>query len=256
MDSGENTLKLARLKSTRYDLGPPDDRFGRNHLFVEEARKYANILECGCSTGFIARLIREGGSRIVGLEIDPEAAEQARRFCTEVLLVDLNHRDWSGKIEAQFDLVTFGDVLEHLLDPENSLRQARRVLAPGGRILISLPNIAHWTMRIKLLLGRFIYQPTGLLDYTHLRFFTVITARRMIEAAGYRIVRFHPVFAGRLTGHFRPMWQRLTNLRPNLFAFQMLFLIEPDETGVMKNNPPQRRRGAQEKQKQETGNIN
>jgi len=232
MDSGDNTMQLARLKSTRYDLGPPDDRFGRNHLFVEEARKYANILECGCSTGFITRLIREGGSRIVGIEIDSEAAEQARRYCSEVLPVDLNDRDWIKNVGAQFDLVTFGDVLEHLLDPEDALRQARHVLEPEGRILISLPNIAHWTMRVKLLLGRFQYQPTGLLDYTHLRFFTVITARRMIEAAGYRIVRFHPVFAGKLTGSFRPMWQQLTNLVPNLFAFQMLFLIEPAEVSA------------------------
>jgi hypothetical protein len=60
-----------------------------------------------------------------------------------------------------------------------------------------------------------------------LRFFTVHTARKMIEQAGYRIVRFHPVMGDRLTGHFRPMWQRLTNLFPNFLAFQMLFLVEP-----------------------------
>ncbi len=231
MDSDDRTMHLASLKSSRYSIVSPDDRFDRNHLFVEEAKKYANVLECGCSTGFISRLIQASGSRVVGIEIDSKAAEEARRFCAEVLPVDLNDKEWTKNVGAQFDLVTFGDVLEHLLDPQSALYEARHALNPGGRILISLPNIAHWTMRVKLLLGRFQYQSTGLLDYTHLRFFTVITARRMIEAAGYRIIKFHPVFAGRLTSHFRPLWQQLTNLLPNLFAFQMLFLIEPDSEG-------------------------
>ncbi len=72
----------------------------------------------------------------------------------------------------QFDLVTYGDVLEHLLEPQDVLRETRNLLAPGGRVLISLPNIAFWTMRVKLLMGRFEYESMGLLDYTHLRFFT------------------------------------------------------------------------------------
>jgi hypothetical protein len=94
-------------------------------------------------------------------------------------------------------------------------------------VLISLPNIAFWTVRAKLLMGRFEYENIGLLDYTHLRFFTVHTARKMIEEAGYRIVFFHPAMGAKFTSHFRSMWQRLTNLFPNAFAFQMLFLVEP-----------------------------
>jgi hypothetical protein len=82
-------------------------------------------------------------------------------------------------------------------------------------------------MRGKLLMGKFEYTSMGLLDYTHLRFFTVHTARNMIEQAGYRIVHFYPVMGAKFTSHFRPMWQRLTNLFPNSLAFQMLFLVEP-----------------------------
>ena len=77
-------------------------------------------------------------------------------------------------------------------------------------------------------MGKFDYEPVGLLDSTHLRFFTVRTARRMIEEAGYRIVRFHPVFGDRtITRCFRPLWQKLTNWLPNLLAFQLIFLVEP-----------------------------
>lgn len=220
-------MHVANLKSSRYNIPTIDDRFSRNHIFVEEARKYPRVLECGCSTGFISRLIAGDGSRVVGVEIDPEAAEEARRFCARVLSIDLNRSDWTSDVDERFDLVTFGDVLEHLVDPQAVLSNTRNVLAPGGRVLISLPNIAYWTMRAKLLLGKFEYQSMGLLDYTHLRFFTVDTARKMIRQAGYRIVSFHPVLGDRFTRHFRPMWQRMANLFPNFMAFQMLFLVEP-----------------------------
>jgi 2-polyprenyl-3-methyl-5-hydroxy-6-metoxy-1,4-benzoquinol methylase len=217
----------ATLKSSRYDISTNDDRFSRNHVFLQEARKYRSILECGCSTGFISRQLAAAGARVVGIEIDTDAAEKARQFCARVLSLDLNLPDWSSAVGERFDLVTYGDVLEHLLEPQAVLRETQNVLAPGGRVLISIPNIAFWTVRAKLLMGRFEYENMGLLDYTHLRFFTLHTARKMIEEAGYRIIFFHPVMGARFTSHFRPMWQRLTNLFPNAFAFQMLFLIEP-----------------------------
>lgn len=217
----------ATLKSSRYEVPVNGDRFSRNYVFLEEARKYHTILECGCSTGFLSSQLAAGGSHVVGIEIDPEAAEQARQFCARVLSLDLNRPNWSNAVGERFDLVTYGDVLEHLLEPQAVLRETKNVLAPGGRILISLPNIAYWTMRAKLLMGRFEYESVGLLDYTHLRFFTVHTARKMIDQAGYRIVHFHPVMGHGFAGNFRPMWQRLTNLFPNSLAFQMLFLVEP-----------------------------
>ena len=82
-------------------------------------------------------------------------------------------------------------------------------------------------MRVKLLMGKFEYESMGLLDYTHRRFFTFHTARKMIEQAGYQIVHFHPVMGDRFTSHFRPMWQRLTEFVSDSLAFQMLFLAEP-----------------------------
>jgi 2-polyprenyl-3-methyl-5-hydroxy-6-metoxy-1,4-benzoquinol methylase len=224
----ETPMHHANLKSSRYEISTNGDRFSRDYLFIEEAKKYRNILECGCSTGFLSRQLAAGGSRVVGIEIDTEAAEKARQFCARVLSLDLNRPDWSKAVGEQFDLVTYGDVLEHLLEPQAVLRETQNVLAPGGRVLISLPNIAFWTVRAKLLLGRFEYEDMGLLDYTHLRFFTVHTARKMIEQAGYRVLLFRPVMGAKFTSHFRSMWQRLTNWFPNSLAFQMLFLVEPD----------------------------
>jgi 2-polyprenyl-3-methyl-5-hydroxy-6-metoxy-1,4-benzoquinol methylase len=226
-------MQLAGLKSSRYeyDVSSLGDRFSRNRILVEEAQKHSSVLECGCSTGFFSKLISAGGTRVVGIEIDPEAAEQAKRFCSRVLSIDLNQRNWIQGVGERFDLVMFADVLEHLIEPQATLRDTRQLLAPGGRVLISLPNIAYWTARATLLLGKFEYQEVGILDYTHLRFFTVKTARRMIQDAGYRVVRFHPVFADRNTRYLRSMWQQLANLLPNLMAVQMLFLVEPIPEG-------------------------
>lgn len=222
-------MQLAALKSSRYELPDSVDRFDRNNLFVTEARKYRNILECGCSTGFLSRRIAEGGARVVGIEVDAEAAAQARNHCAKVLAIDLNRSHWTRDIGEKFDLITFGDVLEHLLDPLATLREAGNALAPGGRVLISLPNVAHWTARAKLLLGRFEYQELGLLDYTHLRFFTTITAKKLIREAGYRIISSVPTIGGRFVGHFRFLWWHAAKWLPNLLAYQVIYLVEPAE---------------------------
>ena len=218
------------LRSSRYGEGDQSsfDRFSRNNVFAAECRKYGSVLETGCSTGFVTRLIVEGGkTRVVGIELDADAAKAAERYCERVVNTDLNSDSWTEAVGEKFDLVTFGDVLEHLLDPTRTLAGSKRLLKPGGRVLICLPNIAHWTVRVKLLLGKFEYESTGLLDYTHLRFFTVATAKKMLAAAGFKTIWFHPVFDRLLTKRFRPVWQKIANAAPNLFAYQMIFLAEP-----------------------------
>jgi 2-polyprenyl-3-methyl-5-hydroxy-6-metoxy-1,4-benzoquinol methylase len=220
-------MEMSELKSCRYEVTGFYDRFSGTRIFVDEARKYRTILECGCSSGFISTLISgDGGPQVVVLEIDEEDAEQARAVCAEVLTYVLNEAGWTTQVKRSFDLITFGDVLEHLVDPVATLREVKRLLNPGGRILVSLPNVAHWSIRVKLLFGKFEYKTTGLMDYTHLRFFSAVTGRQMIENSGYRIIFFHPVIGGRFTSRFRSAWQALTNLFPNLFAFQILLLAE------------------------------
>lgn len=224
------SLDSSQGSAVRYAQSTRWDAFDRNRIFVEEARKYRNVLDTGCSTGFLSKLIAADGTRVVGIEIDEEAAEMSRQSCQRVLSCNLNSPEWVRQVGEMFDLVTYGDVLEHLANPLAVLRQTRELLVPGGRVLICLPNIAHWTIRAKLLAGNFRYESTGILDFTHMRFFTVRTAREFIAEAGYRVLWFRPIIGGNFTGKLRPIWQHLASTIPGLFSYQIMFLIEPIAT--------------------------
>lgn len=200
------------------------DKYSRNLILIEWVGCGKRVLEVGCSTGYMSQLMKECNCVVTGIEVDAEAARCAANYCDAVHVLDLNSPEWITRFsENRFEAVLLGDVLEHLVDPARVLAQIREVLAPNGSLVISLPNIVHWETRVKVLLGRFNYQSCGTLDHTHLRFFTLKTARQLIERAGCRIVRFHPAIGGWTTGHLRPMWQMLARMLPGLFAYQLLF---------------------------------
>lgn len=215
------------LSSSRYETVPRRDRFDRSYLLQKFVGRSRNVLELGCSTGYISRLLKQYDCRVVGIEMDRDAAYSASSICDRVLVADLNTDEWMEQVKETFDVVLMGDVLEHLVHPDRVLTNVRSVLAPGGEIVVSLPNLVHWSQRLKTLLGQFSYQSTGLLDHTHLRFFTARTARHLIEKSGYSIVKFYPIIGGPFTGNLRPFWQLLARLRPNLFGFQLLFRAQP-----------------------------
>lgn len=200
------------------------DPYNRDSILLNWIGNEKRVLEVGCSTGYFSRAMVEQNCVVTAIELDAEAAELARSYCEKIHVLDLNESDWFKSFRrGAFDVVLLGDVLEHLVDPWSVLRQVAQVLDAGGSLIISLPNVVHWITRLEILLGRFNYQPWGTLDHTHLRFFTVKTARDLIESAGYRIVRFHPVFGGRLSGHARPIWQVMAHAMPGLWAYQLLF---------------------------------
>jgi len=149
------------------------------------------IVEVGCSTGALARAYRGSHPEClyIGVEIDPDYAEAARKVCSEVHAGDVESMP-----DAQFaeifasDCVIFGDTLEHLRDPWRVLRRVRPLLPPGGKILACLPNAQHWSVQLRLACGLFRYEDAGLLDRTHLRWFTRITALELFQGSGYRVI--------------------------------------------------------------------
>src|SRR6185437_5577505 len=125
------------------------------------------VLEFGCASGYMSRVLRDHGCRIIGIELNHEAAQLAAEHCERVLEGDLNGEGWITQLEnAKFDVAVFGDVLEHLADPERALRSARQFLKPSGYVVVSIPNVAHGSVRLALLSGEFRYRNLGLLDDT------------------------------------------------------------------------------------------
>jgi methionine biosynthesis protein MetW len=195
-------------------------------LLLEGVPAGARVLDVGCADGYLARVLRERGCTVVGVEADPAAAERAGRWCESVVVGDVEAEDVRARIEGPFHRVLCGDVLEHLRAPAAVLRWARGLLAPDGRVVVSLPNIAHWNGRRQLLRGRFPQEDHGLFDRTHLRFFTRATARDLVEQAGLRVVgeAFAPAplpLESRLPA-LRRLQPALVRARPELFALQVV----------------------------------
>jgi O-antigen biosynthesis protein len=196
----------------------------------------SRVLETGCANGRFSAVLAEIGCRIVGMEIDAGAAQEASRFCERVIVGNLESDETLAQIDARFDTIIFGDVLEHLVQPWQVLRSMRDFLKPDGFIIVSIPNVAHWDVRMGLLKGRFDYQRNGLLDATHLRFFTRRTAYELVRECGYKIVQTDDslrlpmwVYSIRLVRRFAPrlLLPMLTRVAPNLFTYQFVLKAVP-----------------------------
>jgi 2-polyprenyl-3-methyl-5-hydroxy-6-metoxy-1,4-benzoquinol methylase len=143
-----------------------------------------SVLELGAAAGHITRALNEQDCRVTAVEYDPAAAVDLKQFAAEVIVGDLNDPSLFDAIPTQFDVVLAGDVLEHLISPQRVLSRAARMLLPGGQVVVSLPHVGHVDVRLSLLQGRFAYKELGLLDATHLRFFTLETVKELVKQSG------------------------------------------------------------------------
>ncbi len=161
---------------------------------------HLRILEVGCAGGAMgAELLGRGASEVVGLDIFEPALVFARQRLSAAHRVDLDSLADLPYPDRHFNLITFADVLEHLRDPAQVLRHLRRWLRDDGRILVSLPNIRHESVVLPLLIdGQWNYADAGILDRTHLRFFTREGMENMLQSAGFRV-------SGKMTGTTTPI---------------------------------------------------
>ncbi len=183
----------------------------------------ARVLDIGCHTGILGEALRTRKQCIVtGIDNDNEALRAAAGRLDATLPADLEQPGWARRVlEAgvkDFDIILFGDVIEHTRDPLAIIREAGVLLAADGKIIVSLPNVANLRVRLGLLRGRFDYTESGILDKTHLRFFTLRSARELMERAGYRITR------EAYSGYSMP--RRLIDLAPSLFAVNIIMMGE------------------------------
>jgi predicted TPR repeat methyltransferase len=152
-----------------------------------------SLLDVGCGAGGLGRGLRAKGfsARLIGVEPDAELAAHAAHHYDTIHRLDIETA--SPPIEAgTLDVLVYGDVLEHLRDPWGVLKRDAALLAPGGTLLVCVPNIEHWSFCARLLAGKWRYEPMGLFDRTHLRWFTRDAMKDAIEAAGLRPVEVAP----------------------------------------------------------------
>ena len=150
-----------------------------------EGTSELQVLDVGCGSGTFGQLLRKNGNYVEGITISEKEAGIARKKLDNVYVLDVEED--LPSLNGEYDLIIFADILEHLRNPWEVLKKFKPYLKGSGRLIISVPNIATWSIRFGLLLGRFEYRETGLMDVSHLRFFTVKTIKELVEKAGYSI---------------------------------------------------------------------
>ncbi len=205
-----------------------EDPYKTHSLVVGYCGPNKRVLEIGCSTGYLSEALQRNGCHITGVEIDASAGAAAQRWCERLVIGDVETMDLT-QVGAGYDVLLLADVLEHLRDPVAALRRLRPLLANDGYAVISVPNVANWAMRLGLLAGRWNYTERGILDRTHLRFFTRTTIQSTLADGRFAIRTFDlsapvplnpPVAVSRLA-------HAVARLRPSFFAYQFVIVAIP-----------------------------
>jgi methionine biosynthesis protein MetW len=194
----------------RYDGNHDLDPLEVSGIIANLVPRGARVLDVGCGTGALSVQLRDArDATVVGVEPDASRAERARERGIDTVTGVL-----SESLEASlgvFDVAVYADVLEHLVDPLAELVKVRPFLNASGIVVISVPNVAHWSVRVDLLRGRFRYAEVGIMDATHLRWFTEETLRQLLDQAGVDVVSIE-----RTAGVTLPCyWQTPTKYMPS-----------------------------------------
>jgi 2-polyprenyl-3-methyl-5-hydroxy-6-metoxy-1,4-benzoquinol methylase len=199
-------------------------------------RKGAEVLDLGCSDGLLSMQIRSLGHTVTGVDLEehPHVHGRVDKFVQTNLDFGL-----PSDLPASVDVVVCADVLEHVRQPEVLLEELAPRLAAGGAVLASIPNFGHWYPRFRTLLGVFDYDRRGILDRTHVRFFTRRSFERMARGAGYQVRRVGATGlpfdvadrggSGSVSAKLKPIRaidRALVRLRPQLFAYQFLYELK------------------------------
>lgn len=196
-----------------------------------------SVLELGASTGYLTKKFKENKNQVNIVEYDRDDAKLATKYAYNSWVGSLEDEAFLKKIKGKYDVIVAADVLEHLKNPELTLKYLKKLLKKEGVLIVSMPNIACWKMRRDLLRGSFEYSESGILDKTHLRFYTYYTLQKFLNNEGYRINKIYPMESSYpLKYFFLSKGKRLGNLIdsiislilykyfPNFSIYHMIFL--------------------------------
>jgi SAM-dependent methyltransferase len=213
------------------------------------------ILDVGTASGYLGKIWRRSGHYVAGIEYDAATAEKAREYYDAFQVADVER--FAFPYRREFDYIVFADVLEHLRDPAAVLRKCLPALKESGKIIISVPNIANWIIRLGLLFGKFDYMDRGILDRTHLRFFTMRSLKQLMNEVSCEVLEAIPtplpvqlVLPFTESNVFAPLHEAhyaLTRCWKPLFAYQFVIVAAachfpfPENSEVASARSPRRR---------------
>jgi 2-polyprenyl-3-methyl-5-hydroxy-6-metoxy-1,4-benzoquinol methylase len=212
---------------------------GSSHrILIDLIRRFSTpggmLLDLGAAGGELGAALRERFERTIGFEYDADRIAQLREHFDAAVIADL---ETVRRLPLNARVIVLADIIEHLRDSSHLLKCVHQSLAPDGRLFLSVPNIANITVRLGLLFGVFEYRDRGILDFTHLRFFTMRTILREVESAGFRViaVRGSSVPVRLIIGKYTPepllragervlTW--ITRAWRGLFAYQIIMVAK------------------------------
>ena len=160
---------------------------GNNNIISNVPRSAKYILDLGCGTGDIAKILFANGKIIDGVTISQGEAELAKKYCRSIVVQDLAN-GLPLQFSNKYDAIICSHVLEHIVYPQKLLEDVKEVMVPNNTILlIAIPNLLVYKNRLKILFGEFNYEKEGLMDYTHVRWYTFKSINKLLKDAGFEI---------------------------------------------------------------------
>jgi len=199
---------------------------------VPKEAKY--VLDIGCGAGDNGEILRDMGYVVDGITISEEEKSVAGKIMRNVYVYNVE-KGLPKEINGKYDVIILSHVLEHICYPQTLLKDIHGILNPGGSLIIALPNLMHFRSRWQLMKGNFNYQEYGIWDYTHFRWYTYKTGKKLLEEAGFKVERidvsgeipFEPKLKKVMpAGARRGIYSVLKKLSPGLFGFQLLYLAK------------------------------
>jgi SAM-dependent methyltransferase len=229
------------MPDSRYEFKP--FKYSSHYWILNALRREkapVRILDVGTAGGYLGKVWSAAGHSVTGIEYDAAAAEKARGYYDAFQVADIESFEFRWRRE--FDYIVFADVLEHLRDPAAVLERCIPALKESGKFIISVPNIANWVIRLSLLFGKFDYMERGILDRTHLRFFTMSSLDQLMREVSCNVLDSIPTplpvqlvlpfTAGKRFELLHEAHYALTRCRKTLFAYQFVIVAAPCHRAV------------------------
>ncbi len=244
------------MKYTTFNLTP----FETHMLVYERIKSGSDVLDVGCATGYFAKELMKKNCKVWGIDWDKNAIKEAKKYCEEVYMVDLERISDPSTIRGvmasqvqpatsevssgflpfkkKFDYILLLDVIEHIKNPESVLNILKKYLKKNGKIIVSTPNIAFISIRLSLLFGKFNYQKMGIMDENHIHFYTKKTLLELINKCGLKLLELDTASGfsqitkiGKYLNYIPKYWQyKITKIFDTLLGYQFVAVVIDSST--------------------------